>query len=273
MALERARSVITGAGSGLGRAFALELAAGKGVLLLSDIDAKGLEETARLARERGATDVVTTSCDVRRAGDVEALAKLADERFGGVDVVVNNAGVGVAGPVGDVPLEDWQWVVDVNLWGVIHGCHVFVPRLKRQRSGYLINIASAAGLISTPEMAPYNVTKAAVVALSETLAAELRGTGVNVTVVCPTFFETKIMDSGRFTGAPDADRLARAMMKRSRVQADGVAKAALRSAKKGELYCVPMADGRAMWRMKRLAPERMPAVMGLGKKAGGKLGG
>ena len=125
----------------------------------------------------------------------EALAAEADRAFGGTDLVVNNAGVAVGGPVGAVPLDDWKWIFGVNLWGVIYGCHVFVPRFKAQGHGHVINVASAAGLLSAPEMGPYNVTKAGVVALSETLAAELSGTGVGVTVLCPTFFRTNILAS------------------------------------------------------------------------------
>ena len=153
----RPRSFITGASSGFGRAVALELAARGGRLVISDVDEEGLEETADLAERRGA-EVRTIRCDVRDAAQVEAQVALADEVFGGVDVGVNNAGVAVTGPVGDVSLEDWKWQIDINLWGVIYGCHALAPRMKAQGSGFILNVASAAGLLAAPTMAPYNVS-------------------------------------------------------------------------------------------------------------------
>jgi short-subunit dehydrogenase len=140
--------------------------------------------------------------------------------------------------------------------GVIYGCHVFAPRFKRQRSGHILNIASAAGLLCAPDMAPYNVTKAGVVALSETLCAELRPFSVGVTVVCPTFFKTQIADKSRFTGASDhLVAAAKKQMERSTVQAGDVAESALSACEQETLYCVPMADARWGWWLKRLAPD------------------
>ena len=107
---------------------------------------------------------------------------------------MNNAGVAAGGLVGEQSLDDWKWIVDINLWGVIHGCHVFAPRFRAQRSGYILNVASAAGFVSLPEMASYNVTKAGVIALSETLCGELSPCGVRVSVTCPSFFKTNLMD-------------------------------------------------------------------------------
>src|SRR5690606_23353345 len=130
---------------------ALELAKKRARLVLGDIDEAGLRESAELATRAGA-EARTLPCDVRDASQVEALAALADEAFGGTDVLVNNAGVAVAGNVGEVSLEDWRWQIDINLWGVIHGCHAFVPRMKQARSGWILNVASAAGLLCTPQM-------------------------------------------------------------------------------------------------------------------------
>ncbi len=251
---DRPRAVVTGAGSGLGRAFCLELAGRGARILASDVNAAGLEETVQLCK--GAAQAA--ACDVSRIEEVEALGRAADEKLGGVDLVVNNAGVAVAGPVGDVSVEDWRWVMGVNLWGVIHGCHVFVPRLKRQRSGHVINVASAAGLLSPPNMGPYNTTKAAVVALSETLYSELRPDGVGVSCLCPTFFKTNIAQSGRgpahMMGA--AKKSIEKMMDASKLDANDVARIALDQARNGELYVQPHADGRWMWRMKRAHPQR-----------------
>ncbi len=258
----KTRAVITGAGSGLGRAFAEELASRGAKLLLSDINATGLEETASRARALGAGDVLTQTTDVRKADEVERLAALADDRWGGSDLVINNAGVAVGGPVGEVPLEDWRWVVDINLWGVIYGCHAFVPRFRKQRSGHVLNVASAAGLISTPNLAPYNVTKAGVVALSESLWAELSATGVGVTVLCPTFFKTNIAKAGRTSGMAKAAAFAEKLMDRAKIDARGVARAALKGVEDDALYVLPMADGRWMWRVKRVMPGALGKVLG-----------
>ena len=249
------RAVVTGAGSGLGRAFAVELGKRGARLVVSDIDRAAAEETARLV---GAS-AHAMACDVAKLADVEAVAREADRVLGGVDLVVNNAGVAVAGRVGEVAIDDWQWIVGINMWGVIYGCHVFVPKLRAQKSGHVINVASAAGLLSPPQMGPYNVTKAAVVALSETLHAELAQDGVGVTVLCPTFFRTNIGKSAR--GAdPTMSSLVEKLMDQGKLQANDVARIALDAAQKNVLYVVPQSDGAWSWRIKRLMPESFQSM-------------
>jgi NAD(P)-dependent dehydrogenase (short-subunit alcohol dehydrogenase family) len=260
------RAVITGAGSGLGRALSLELAGRGARLLLADIDEAGLAITAKLTGAAGA-ETATVRCDVSSAAEVEALAVSADERMGGTDLVINNAGVAVGGLVGEIPLADWTWIMGVNLWGVVHGCHSFLPRMKRQKSGHVLNIASTAGLIHAPGMGPYNVTKAGVVALSETLAAELVDTGVGVTVLCPTFFKTNIFASSRTTGEDAARAPVDRLMARARIQADGVARYAIDSVAAGRLHALPHEDGRWLWRAKRAAPGFFSStVLGKGQR-------
>src|SRR5512140_681262 len=196
MALPHApRTVITGAGSGFGRALAVHVAARKAHLVLSDVDEAGCAETARLALAAGASSAMCVRCDVSKLEDVQALEKAT---VGDVDLVVNNAGVSSGGLIGEAPIEDWRWTLDIDLYGVIHGCHVFVPRLRKQGHGHVLNVASAAGLLTAPSMGAYNVAKAGVIALSETLAAEVAGTKIGVTVLCPTFFKTNIVKGGRF---------------------------------------------------------------------------
>lgn len=256
----RPRAVITGAASGFGRAVALRLAQDGARLVLGDIDEAGLEESAALARQLGA-EVRTCRCDVRVAEEVEALAELADEAFGGTDILVNNAGVAVVGAVGEVTLEDWRWQVDINLWGVIHGCHYFVPRMKAAGRGWILNVASSAGLLCAPEMGPYNVTKAAVVALSETLCGELSGSGVKVSALCPTFFRTNLHKTARSASSEmqkDAERL----VTEAKWSAEQVADVALEALEAGELYVVPQSDGKALWRAKRVLGARFYAVLG-----------
>jgi NAD(P)-dependent dehydrogenase (short-subunit alcohol dehydrogenase family) len=257
-----ASSVITGAGSGFGRALAIELSARGGRLLISDVDEPGLAETERLARAAGAKDVTARRCDVTKLEEVEALAAACE---GPVDLVVNNAGVSSGGRIGELPMKDWRWTLEVDLFGVIHGCHVFVPKLRAQRHGHVLNVASAAGLVSMPYMAAYNVAKAGVVALSETLEAELAGSGVGVTVLCPTFFQTNIVRSGRFVDA-DTKKRADKLMSRAR-PVEEVVQAALKSVDRGELYAVPMPDGRWLWRLKRAFPGSFGSLVMRGARA------
>jgi NAD(P)-dependent dehydrogenase (short-subunit alcohol dehydrogenase family) len=249
---EHCRSIITGGGSGLGRALAMELGGRGARILIADVNEAGGTETVRMLTDAG-VQAHFQACDVRDAAQVEALAEAADSTIGGVDLMVNNAGVAVTGKIGEVSLEDWRFIVDVNLLGVVHGCHTFAPRFVQQGRGAFLNVASAAGLLCPPDMGPYNVTKAAVVALSETLHAELGPKNVGVSVLCPTFFETNLMQTSR---GPERHRsMATKMMKRSNVQASDVSRAALDALDDNRLYVVPMFDGRAMWGLKRLMPQ------------------
>lgn len=264
MALPRdLRAVVTGGGSGLGRAFCLEVARRGGRVIVSDVDLEGAEETVRQVRAAG-SPAFALECDVRDPEAVEALADRADELLGGTDLLCNNAGVAVAGPFCEVPLEDWRWIMDINLWGVIYGCQTFIPRMQAQRQGYVINVASAAGLLSAPTMSPYNVTKAGVVALSETLYAEFKKSGVNVSVLCPTFFTTQIAKNARAAEnqqSAEAKAMMEKLMRRSKVQAPDVARHAFDDVAKGRLYTLPMRDGRLMWRLKRAAPRRFHELL------------
>lgn len=260
---------MTGAASGLGRAFVEELLQEGARVVASDVNDEGLEALARDLREP--ERLVTRRADVSVIEDVEALAQEADARFGGTDLVVNNAGLGSGGPVGEVPLDHWRHVMGVNYWGVVHGCHAFIPRMRRAGQGWVINVASMAGLVSMPEMAVYNSSKAAVVALSETLHGELSDTGVGVSVLCPSFFKTNIIAGGQLFGsnAEKQRRLATTLMEQSALDARGVARFAIDHARAGELYLLPHKEGRALWRMKRVAPvSYIPAVKFLRRLSG-----
>jgi NAD(P)-dependent dehydrogenase (short-subunit alcohol dehydrogenase family) len=248
------RVVITGAGSGLGRALCLELAERGARLVVSDVNAATAQETATLVTAAGG-EARVVPCDVTRAEQVEALAQEAFSALGGVDLLVNNAGVASGGEVGKVPLEAWRFVLDVNLWGVIHGCHAFVPRLRQQGSGHVLNIASAAGLLSAPFLGPYNASKAAVVALSETLYVELRAARIGVTVACPMFFPTHIATSARYMeGSEGVEKVFQELVARGPMSAERVARGCLAAVDDGALYALPMAQGRWLWRLKRLVP-------------------
>jgi NAD(P)-dependent dehydrogenase (short-subunit alcohol dehydrogenase family) len=171
---QKAYAVVTGAGSGIGRSFALELGKRGGTVVCADINLAAAEETVALLAGLGAKGFAVT-CDVGNADAVKELADTAEQLLQHpVTLVINNAGVGLGGKFDEVSLEDWKWVTHVNLWGVIHGCHYFVPKFKKLGYGAIINVASAAGYTAAPEMTAYNVTKSGVLALSETLSSELK---------------------------------------------------------------------------------------------------
>ena len=253
--------VITGAGSGFGRALALALSPLGARLILSDVNEATAAETARMALEKGAKDAKSLVCDVSKIEQVEALAAAsASSGFGPVDLVVNNAGVSSGGRIGEAPIADWRWTIEIDLFGVIYGCQVFVPILRKQGHGHVLNVASAAGLIHAPQMGAYNVSKAGVVALSETLAAELVGTKIGVTVLCPTFFKTDIAKSGRFEN--EKSRNAAERLVREGRSAESIARAAIAAVTADDLYCVPMLDGRVAWRVKRVVPGVFSKLVG-----------
>lgn len=268
---DQPRSVITGAASGLGRALSLALARRRARLLLSDVNQPALAEVGAAAEAAGATEVVLERVDVGRLEEVERLREKAYAELGGVDLVVNNAGVAASGPVGEVPIEDWRWQIDVNLWGVIHGCHVFVPPMRAAGQGYILNVASAAGLLSAPYLAPYNVSKAGVVALTRTMAAELRRTGVSVSVLCPTFFRSSI-HAGARTTRPELRRAAEKRVARASWSAEQVAEVALRGLERGRLHILPQLDARVFWQLQRLWPSGVQRLLGALRASGALLG-
>jgi NAD(P)-dependent dehydrogenase (short-subunit alcohol dehydrogenase family) len=192
-------AVITGAADGIGRALAGAFAAAGARLVLADVDGPRVEAVGRELARLG-TQVLTAPSDVSKQDQVLALRDAARARFGTVHVLCNNAGVGGGGPIRNQSLDDWKWIVDVNLWGVIYGIHSFLPiLLANDDGGHVVNTASLAGLAVAPGLGPYCVTKFGVVALSETLDAELEaeGSAVGVSVLCPGFVRTNIFTSGR----------------------------------------------------------------------------
>ena len=193
-------AVVTGGASGIGRAMAERFAREGMKIVLADVEAEPLAK-ARDEIGRGGVEAIAVPTDVSRWDEVEALARRTFEAFGTAHVVCNNAGVASGGAAAwQVSQADWDWTLGVNLWGVIHGIRAFVPRLVEQGEGHVVNTASIAGLVSVPGMAPYCVTKHAVVALSECLHHDLGKAArskVKVSVLCPAWVKTKISDSAR----------------------------------------------------------------------------
>ena len=193
-------AVVTGAASGIGRALAERFAAAKMKLVLADVEDAALAQAADALENAGA-NVLPLAVDVARASDVELLAEKAYKRFGAVHILCNNAGVAGGGaPAWEHSLETWEWILGVNLWGVIHGVHAFLPRmLASGEEGHVVNTASVAGLRTGPFISPYHASKHAVVALSESLYMDLKlaNARISVSVLCPAFAKTKIADSIR----------------------------------------------------------------------------
>ncbi len=259
---ETTTAVVTGAAGGLGRAIALELSRRGARLLLTDIDEKGVGATAEEIRRRGGR-AESMRCDVAKLEEQEAVAARSDELFGRTDLLVNNAGVAASGLLGEMPLDDWRWVMGINLWGPIYGCHLWVPRMKRAGSGHILNVASIAGVASAPLMGPYNVTKAGVIALSETLAAEVEREGIGVTALCPFFFQTNVLGASRQTGDTAMVGVAAKLMRDSKLTADDVASIGLDACERGTLYCMPHLEAKAIWGLKRLTGERFRKLAAL----------
>jgi NAD(P)-dependent dehydrogenase (short-subunit alcohol dehydrogenase family) len=189
--------VVTGGASGIGRALALAFAREGARVVVADRDEAGMDAVVSAIRGRGG-EALAVPTDVTELAQVQALADRAFARFGKVHVLCNNAGVAVWGGLERATHRDWQWVLGVNLWGVIHGIEAFVPRMIAQgEPGHIVNTASMAGLIASQGLGVYNTSKYAVVGLSETLAKDLRSYGIGVSVLCPMGVDTRIQDSER----------------------------------------------------------------------------
>jgi len=263
-------AAVTGAASGLGRAMALAFADEGMHVALGDVT-----DTSEVFAEveRKGVAALSMKLDVSRAQEVEAFAELIDQELGGAHVVCNNAGVSPLGAAWETSLGDWQWILGVNLWGVIHGVRSFVPRLIARNQGHVVNTASVAGIINPPGSGAYNVTKHAVVALSETLHHDLRerNCAVGVSVLCPAYVPTGIADSerNRPTGleptVKSKETLAReALLKKAvasgRLSADDVAKAVVQAVKEERFYILthPRIKGAIGARMEDIIGERTP---------------
>lgn len=193
--------LVTGGGNGIGRGTALEFAKQGSVLAIADIDLAAAEKVAAEIEESGGR-AIALKADVAKESEVEAMIDRTIADLGALDVIVNNAGVAVSGPADLTPLEDWRWIVDINLWAHVYAVHKVLPYFKERGSGHFVHIASAAGVFGTPGLPAYTLTKFAVYGLAESLAVSLHGTGIGVSVVCPLFVATDITTRGRMTIDP-----------------------------------------------------------------------
>jgi NAD(P)-dependent dehydrogenase (short-subunit alcohol dehydrogenase family) len=193
-------ALITGAGSGIGRATAFEFARAGARLVLCDLNGEAVERTAMLARDLGG-EAESHIVDVSDWDDMQALAAKVQKQHGALDILVNNAGVGLGGDFLSTSIEDWQWVLGINLMGVVHGCKLFAPAMVERRGGHIVNVASAAGYYAAPDMTAYSASKHAVMGLTEALRAEMAAHNVGVSAICPGIVNTNIVAAGRMRGS------------------------------------------------------------------------
>ena len=245
------RVIVTGAASGLGLELCRRFAAAGWTIGMLDVDAAGLASAADEVTRRGGT-VRSATADVTDAASLDAAVAGFVAAAGGLEVMVNNASVAVGGDFVDLTADHWRWIFGINLLGVVHGCQSALPALRSAPAALLLNIASAAGFASSPGMSAYNASKAAVVALSETLYSELVGTPVQVSVAMPYFFKTGLLRTLR--GSEGGRRDAELMFDNTGYTLDRAATDILDGAAAGRFYILAPPRLRALWLVKRIAP-------------------
>ncbi len=223
--------------------------------MLTDVNLAACAETAALAAAAGGT-ARSEPLDVTQPDAWSQLVARLEQEFSRLDLLINNAGVAASGEVGVCPLEDWRWLMDINLFGPIYGCHACRDWLTRSPGSHVVNVASAAAFTTVPGLAAYNVSKAGVLALSETLYAELYRHGVGVTVACPGYFPSTIVATGRFH-EPAHRTIGETGMRRAELSADDVADSIVQAVYRRKLYLVTPRDERLRRLLRRLLPTTM----------------
>ncbi|MFE6399505.1 SDR family oxidoreductase [Streptomyces alboflavus] len=258
--------LVTGAGSGIGRATAFAFAEAGAKVIAVDRDAEGAARTAELSRLVGAPAAWAETVDVSDEQAMEKLAEKVATEYGVVDVLVNNAGIGLSGSFLDTSSEDWKKVLDVNLWGVIHGCRLFGRQMaERGQGGHIVNTASAAAYQPSRALPAYSTSKAAVLMLSECLRAELAGQGIGVSAICPGFVNTNITSTARFAGV-SADEEKRRQKKSARLYGlrnyppEKVADAVLRAVARNQAVVPVTPEARGAHLMSRFTPKALRAI-------------
>ena len=247
MPFEDARVLVTGAASGLGAALTARLRAAGARVLATD-----------LAPDDEADDYLRL--DITSDRDWDAAVAWVEERWGGLDILVNNAGVAGGGRIDVCTIDEWRWITEINLYGVVRGTRAFTPVFKRQGSGRVVNVASLAGLVHPAGMGSYNAVKAAVVAFTETTGHELAAYGVQAHVVCPSYFRTNLMDSLQGTDRAVGEVLSR-LVEGSPYTADDIAAAVLEGIERGDELIVPDDSARAAYELKQNDRKAYDAVM------------
>ncbi|MBZ5734443.1 SDR family NAD(P)-dependent oxidoreductase [Nocardioides sp. TRM66260-LWL] len=256
--------VITGAGSGIGRALALNLAAKGSILALSDVNEAGLAETVDLAKAAGAKEVRSDRLDVADREAMTAYADAVAEQFGRVNVVVNNAGVALAGDFTDLAYEDIDWIIGINFWGVVHGTKAFLPHLIASGEGHLVNLSSLFGLLSIPGQSMYNASKYAVRGMTEAIREEMliAGHPVGVTSVHPGGIKTAIARNARVSAKENKEATARLFDKKlARMTPERAAEIIVRGIEKNQPRVLVGLDAHALHTFAKLTGARYQDVV------------
>ncbi|HEU4412040.1 MAG TPA: SDR family NAD(P)-dependent oxidoreductase [Polyangiaceae bacterium] len=259
-------ALVTGAAGGIGFETARALGAAGARLVLCDVLGDGLEAAAAALAREGAEVALAERVDVADREAMRAFAGRVGRAVGALDVLVNNAGVAHGGSFLDTPLEDWDWLLSINVLGVVHGCHFFVPPMVASgRGGHVVNVASLAGLVAPPKLGAYAASKFAVVGLSESLRLELRPHRVAVSVVCPGLIDTGMHRRARLRGAADLEGARReldAIYRRRNVSAADVAAQIVRAIGGGRAVVPVAADAWGLYWLKRLSPGALEWLSG-----------
>jgi NAD(P)-dependent dehydrogenase (short-subunit alcohol dehydrogenase family) len=247
-------ALVTGAASGIGRATVEALAHDGARIIACDVNEPGLREVERAL---GAACLFAHRVDVSKRDEMRAFADLVHAKVPALDVLVNNAGVGLAGGILSTSLDDWDWILSINLWGVIHGCHFFIPKMVERGSGHVVNVSSVLGYFAAPDVLGYTTSKFGVLGFSESLRAELAPHGIGVSTICPGIINTGIIASTRFRGTNDAERTrshVETMYRKRNYGPDKVATAIVRAVKK-DVPVVPVSpEAWVLYYLKRFAP-------------------
>lgn len=257
-------ALVTGAASGIGKATAIAFAERGADLFLCDLNEAGLKETEAMARALGRRAWIRR-VDVSRRDEMEAFAREVHSQVEAVDILMNNAGVGLGASFQESLLEDWDWIVGINLFGVVHGLHFFVPAMvRRARGGHVVNVSSAAGYVAAEALCAYSTTKFAVLGLSEALREELAPHAIGVTAICPGIINTPIIQSSRYRGRaadPELQRQALEFYRRRNYGPERVARNVLRAIQRNRRVAPVSPEAWAMYLAKRFAPNATYALL------------
>lgn len=237
------RVLITGGASGLGREIAVRFAQEGYRVCIADLNEERAQETLALI-DGTPGEAFFEKCDVTKPQDWARTLVAMEDVWAGTDILINNAGVASGGPFDWLSEQDWHWVMEINFFGVLYGCQTFVPQMIERKAGHIVNIASMAGVLNPPGMSNYNVSKAAVISLSETLAVELKPHGIGVTCVCPSFFKTNLGESLRTPDEGTQSAMNKLMDNSSELSATDIANSIYQAVIAGEFMVMPHEKAR-----------------------------
>jgi NAD(P)-dependent dehydrogenase (short-subunit alcohol dehydrogenase family) len=266
------RVLITGGASGLGKAIVEQFAKLGWKIAVVDINLEGARQVSEAANNQGA-EAIALYCDIGKEDDFTTIAQTIKERWGGLDIIINNAGIATTGMMVDCTSQQWERAINLNLNSVFRGCHFWLPLISQNGPGHVVNTASFAGIAQAPAMMSYNVSKAGVIALSETLRSELGYRHIGVSVICPAFFKTNLLDSMSPTDE-GVKPLVKKWMENSKISADDVARDVIKGIENNQLMVISHDYARKTYRFKRFFPKtymkklikKMPQIMASAKR-------